>query len=251
MKKILIFIFSIIICIAIPTAAYAAEEEFEILQMGSTGNQVIIAQQALRSLGFLNFRATGKYSNITFEAVRRFQQANNVPDDGQIGYATYELLTLGDAVIAPKNPKFKVIYGPYLENPTVFGELTPWSEVNAQFPVDAQISIKDLYSSKAFQMRRTGGSNNARVETVSQADTASFTDMFGGGSTWEKRPVLATINGRTYAASLFGAPDGEDTISDNGMQGGTQLFFYESTSDVLNIADEEHAAAVVKAAGKA
>ena len=66
MKKIMIFIFSIIICIAIPTAAYAADEDLATLQKGSTGNQVIIVQQALRSLGFLNFRATGKYSNITF-----------------------------------------------------------------------------------------------------------------------------------------------------------------------------------------
>jgi peptidoglycan hydrolase-like protein with peptidoglycan-binding domain len=250
MKKILIFIFSIIICVAVPPAAYAAGTELETLQMGSTGNHVIIAQQALRSLGYLNFRATGKYSNITFEAVRRFQQANHLPDDGQIGPATYQLLTLGDAVIAPKNPEFKVIYGPYLENPNAFGELAPWSEVSAQFPVNSQITIKDLYSSKTFQMRRMGGINNARVETVSQTDTAAFTEMFGGASTWEKRPVLATIGGKTYAASLFGAPDGEDTIADNGMQGGTQLFFYESKSDILSIPDEEHMAAVVKAAGK-
>ena len=135
MKKILIFIFSIIICIAIPTAAYAAQEEFEALQMGSTGNQVIIVQQALRSLGFLNFRATGKYSNITFEAVRRFQQANKLPDDGQIGASSFELLTIGDAKIAPKNSRFKLIYGPYLENPSAYGELTPWSEVSAQLTV--------------------------------------------------------------------------------------------------------------------
>jgi peptidoglycan hydrolase-like protein with peptidoglycan-binding domain len=251
MKKILIFIFSIIICIAIPTAAYAAEEEFVTLQMGSTGNQVIIVQQALRSLGFLNFRATGKYSNITFEAVRRFQQANRLPDDGQIGASTFELLTIGDAKIAPKNSRFKLIYGPYLENPSAYGDLTPWSEVSAQLTVGSQVTIKDLYSSKSFRMQRTGGINNARVETLSQADTDTFTNMFGGGSTWEKRPVLATVNGKTFAASLFGAPDGDDTITNNGMQGGTQLYFYESKSDVLNIPDEEHMAAVVKAAGKA
>lgn len=250
MKKILIFIFSIIICIAVPAIAYAAGENLETLQMGSTGSQVIIAQQALSRLGYLNFRATGKYSNITFEAVRRFQQANHLPDDGQIGPATFQLLTIGDAVPAPKNPKFKVIYGPYLENPTTFGELTPWSEVNAQFPAGGQVTIKDLYSSKTFQMKRTGGVNNARVETVSSADTAAYTDMFGGDSTWEKRPVLATINGKIFAASLFGAPDGADTIIDNGMPGGTQLFFYESKSDLFNLPDEEHMAAVVKAAGK-
>lgn len=250
MKKILTFIFSIIICIALPTAAFAAEEEAVALQMGSTGTQVIIVQQALRSLGYLNFRITGKYSNITFEAVRRFQQNNGEPDDGQIGASTYELLTVGDAKSASKNTRFKLIYGPYLENPTAYGELTPWSEVSAQFTVGSHITIKDLYSSKTFQMQRTGGVNNARVETATQADTASFTEMFGGGSTWEKRPVLATINGKTYAASLFGGPDGEDTISDNGMQGGTQLFFYESKTDIMDIPDEEHMAAVVKASGK-
>lgn len=250
MKKFFIIIFSILLSISVPSVAAAASDSSELLKMGSTGNEVIVVQQRLRELGYLNFRVTGKYSNITFEAVRRFQQNNHLPDDGQVGISTLDPLLSDEAKIAPKNPSFKVVYGPHQQNPAAFGELTEWSEVSTLFPVGTKVTIQDLYSSKSFTMQRTGGANNARVETVAQSDTDSFTDMFGGGSTWEKRPVLATINGKTYAASLFGAPGGDDTIAGNGMNGGTQLFFYKSTSDVFSLRDEEHANSVLKAAGE-
>ncbi len=250
MKKTISFIISILTLLFIPMAAYAADSSSDLLEIGSTGNEVVIVQQRLRDLGYLNFRVTGKYSSITFEAVRRFQQANNLPDDGQVGESTLDPLLSTEAIIAPKNPEFTVVYGPHLQNPSTFGELTEWSEVDSSFPVGTKVTIQDLYSDKSFEMQRTGGTYNARVETVSSSDTDAFVDMFGGGSTWEKRPVLATINGITYAASLFGAPDGEDLISDNDMNGGTQLFFYKSASDLFSLRDEEHANAVLKAAGE-
>jgi len=250
MKKIFVLIFSIVLLISVPLMAQAADETDILLKIGSTGDEVFIAQQRLRELGYLNFRPTGKYSSMTFEAVRRFQQNTGLPDDGQIGNSTLDPLLSTDAKIASKNPEFKVIYGPHLQNPASFGELTEWSNVDPLFPVGTKVSIKDLYSDSLFEMQRTGGTNNARVETVSQSDTDAFVNMFGGGSTWEKRPVLATINGITYAASLFGAPDGEDSLAGNGMDGGTQLFFYKSSSDLFSLRDEEHANSILKAAGE-
>jgi len=250
MKRFLLMIILILLSISVPIAAQAASNPDELLKTGSTGSKVVLVQQRLRELGYLNFRVTGKYSSITFEAVRRFQQNNHLPDDGQIGASTLALLLSDEVKIALKNPIFKVIYGPRLQNPTSFGELTEWSELDKVFPVGTKVTLQDLYSGNTFNMQRTGGTNNARVETVSQSDTDSFTDMFGGGSTWEKRPVLATINGKIYAASLFGAPGGEDSITDNGMNGGTQLFFYKSTSDLFSLRDEEHANSVLRAAGE-
>lgn len=250
MKKTVSFIISIVIFFSLPMFAQAAEDSSDLLKIGATGSEVVIIQQRLRDLGYLNFRVTGKYSSITFEAVRRFQQTSHLPDDGQVGESTLDPLLSTEAVIAPKNSEFKVIYGPHLQNPSDFGKLTEWSEVDPSFPDGTNVTIKDLYSDKSFTMQRTGGIHNARVETVSASDTDAFFDMFGGGSTWEKRPVLATINGITYAASLFGAPDGEDLLSGNDMDGGTQLFFYKSASDLFSLRDEEHATAVLKAAGE-
>ena len=250
MKKAVSFIISILIFLSITVVARAAEDSSDLLQIGSTGSDVVVIQQRLRDLGYLNFRVTGKYSSITFEAVRRFQQTNHLPDDGQVGASTLNPLLSTDALIAPRNSEFKVVYGPRLQNPSEFGELTEWVEIDPSFPAGTNVEIKDLYSDKSFTMQRTGGVHNARVETVSSSDTDSFFDMFGGAGTWEKRPVLATINGKTYAASLFGAPDGQDTVSGNNMEGGTQLFFYKSASDLFSLRDEEHANAVLRAAGE-
>lgn len=235
-----------------PLYAQAAETASPIptpgaLQKGSSGNDVLNVQAALRALGYLNFRVTGKYSDITTEAVKRFQKDNQLDPDGQVGGKTLALLLSGNASPAARNPKFKVVFGPRLLNPNRFGEISSWAEISAAFPVGATVTIQDLYSEKTFQMKRTGGRGCARVETVRESDTDTFVSMFGGESTWEKRAVLATIGGVTYAAGLFGAPDGEDTIGGNGMDGATILYFSGSTTDVFGIPDEELKNAVMEA----
>ncbi len=247
MKKFFGLLLAILILTA-PAMANAATATPDTLQKGSSGNQVLDVQQALRDLGYLNFRVSGKYSNITFDAVQRFQTANGLSADGQAGGETLALLLSGDAKPAPKNSKFKLVYGPYLQNPNAFGTLSSWEEISKLFPVGGTVTIKDLYSDKTFRMQRTGGTNCARVETLSKGDTDTYVSMFGGESTWEKRPVLATIQGKTYAAALFGSTQGEESIPDNSMPGSTILYFSGCSSDMFGIRDEEMAQAVMKAA---
>lgn len=248
MKKFFIILLSAALILTAPIMASAATATPDTLAKGSSGNQVIDVQNVLRELGYLNFRVSGKYSGITFDAVQRFQTGNGLSADGQAGGETLNLLLSGDAKPAPKNPKFKLVYGPYLKNPTAFGTLSSWEEIGKLFPEGATVTITDLYSDKTFRMQRTGGINNARVETLGKGDTDIYVAMFGGEGTWEKRPVLATIQGATYAAGLFGSTGGPDTITDNGMDGGTELYFSGSASDVFGIPDDEMATAVKRAA---
>lgn len=249
MKRFLGFILSVTLCLSIPLAAHAAATDTpETLQKGSSGSQVLDVQIALRDLGYLNYRVTGKFISITLDAVQRFQAANHLTTDGQAGGATLDLLLSGTAKPAPKNPKFKLVYGPYLQNPKTYGALSTWAEISKALPVGGSVTIKDLYSDKTFQMQRTGGTNNAWVETISKTDSDTFAAMFGGDSTWEKRPVLATIKGKTYAAALFGGPGGKDTITDNNMPGGTELYFSGCASDLFDLPDDEMNSAVMRAA---
>jgi hypothetical protein len=131
------------------------------------------------------------------------------------------------------------------------GESADWSTVvNAAIPVDSTFTVTDYNTGKSFTVKRTGGTGHADVETVDSKSTGVFLECYGGAFTWEKRPVLVTVGDKTYAASLFGHPDGEDTVADNNMEGHTCLYFTGSTSDVLGFADKEHARNVLKAAGQ-
>jgi hypothetical protein len=62
--------------------------------------------------------------------------------------------------------------------------------------------------------------------------------------------VLVTIGSTVYAASLFGNPNGADTMASNGMPGHTTLYFNGSTTDVSGFADKEDQKMVLRAAGK-
>lgn len=64
------------------------EELGEILRAGDYGNRVVWLQSGLRTLGLYPGEATGIYDDATEEAVRKFQQENNLLLDGVVGPRT-------------------------------------------------------------------------------------------------------------------------------------------------------------------
>jgi hypothetical protein len=122
--------------------------------------------------------------------------------------------------------------------------------IDAAFPIGETVTITDYNSGETFQMTRTGGVNHAEVESLNAEEYDTYIDSFGGIPNWEKRSVLVTIGGTTYAASLFGNAHGEDTVSNNTMAGHTCLYFYGSLSHANGFIDKEHLKMVLRAAGE-
>ncbi len=119
------------------------------------------------------------------------------------------------------------------------------------FTVGTTVTVTDFNTGTTFQLMRTGGTNHADVESPDSANYDTFVSCFEGKNNWsEKRAVLVSINGVQYAASLFGHPGGTDTISDNGMEGHTDLYFNGSKSDTLGFTDIKHQERVLIAAGQ-
>lgn len=73
-----------LLCMLLPQ--YAAAET--VLEIGSTGNNVVKVQQRLIKYGYLSGEADGKYAQKTYEAVRWFQKNNGLTIDGKVGPAT-------------------------------------------------------------------------------------------------------------------------------------------------------------------
>lgn len=94
-----------------------------------------------------------------------------------------------------------------------------------------------------------------------------------GGFSWSRRPVILTINGKKYAASMsamphagldsatayavvdnrsegYGKGQNLDVIKGNGMDGHFDIHFLNSTRHKDGQEDPQHQAAVLKAAGK-
>lgn len=62
------------------------------LRIGAQGDDVKTLQQALKNKGYLKGSADGKFGNSTLSAVKSFQKAMNVKQDGVVGSTTWALL---------------------------------------------------------------------------------------------------------------------------------------------------------------
>ena len=234
------------------SSSASASATFSTLDLNAEGEYVIRLQMRLRDLGYFNYRATGMYYNMTQKGVKQFQEQNGLSPDGQAGQLTYDALFKLDAARKSLSASVVPAVGPGMTLTTpVYGELSSWTEIDALFTDGMTVTVTDFNTGTTFQMKRTGGANHADVETVTADDTDKFLDCFGDKSNWgEKRPVLVTIGGVQYAASLYAHPSGAEGVEDNDTSGHTQLYFNGSTSDILGFADKYHNDNVQIAAGK-
>lgn len=246
MKKWISILLLVCLVMTLPVIAAAAEDSA--IKQHSTGDEVALIQRRLRDLGYLNYRPTGKFSDMTVQAVKRFQMQSGISPDGQVGEDTYQALFSDDAKRAPSSPSVKRISGPaYSGTVQEKGELLSWENINPLIPVETQFSVQDFNTGKTLELIRTGGKNCAYVATPSSADYETYRSIFGGEDTWEHRAVLVSVDGHTYAASLFGMPTGGDDLYGSGMAGHTFLYFNNSKTDVSGLPDEEHIQAVLRA----
>ena len=96
-------------------------------------------------------------------------------------------------------------------------------------PIGTTIQIYDIRTGLTYNVRNFSNGNHADVETLTQQDTDIMRQTSGGQFSWNSRPVLATFNGRTFAAAIHTMPHAGSTISNNGMNGHVCLHFFEST----------------------
>ncbi len=234
-----VFMLVLLTCV---TVASSAPEGFETLKLNSQGTMVFLIQMRLRDLGYLNYRATGEYLSKTVNAVRNFQDNNELSADGRLGPLSYDKLFSNNVVRKALATSIVVKSGPPpVGLPGEFGQLSDWNAIDEKFAIGAAATVTDYNSDKSFQVKRTGGAGHADVVPVDKAANDTFLECFGGEPNWEKRSVFVTVAGVRYAASLFGNPHGEDEH--------TCLYFYGSTSDVFGMADKEHQKWVLRAAG--
>lgn len=145
-----------------------------------------------------------------------------------------------------------------------------WKSACKIFSTGTIAKVTDVGTGKSFYVKRTTGTNHADSEALSSRDTDIIKSIWRGFS-WERRPVIITINGENIAASMSGMPhagvdkapalayvnnrsDGYgsgvnyDFIKGNGMNGHFDIHFLHSTRHKDGKQDSQHQNAVMKAA---
>lgn len=122
--------------------------------------------------------------------------------------------------------------------------------------------VTDVKTGISFQVKRWSGGAHADVEPLTAGDTAAMCRIYGvktaqeinDKNLYQRRSVLVTVAGHSYAASIYGVPhnypDG-DTIPDNAFNGQFCIHFINSkthgTSSNPAHVDSDHQKAIMYA----
>ena len=127
-------------------------------------------------------------------------------------------------------------------------ELLHWDVARYIMTVGTPATIIDVRTGLTFQLASFSNGRHADVETLTAEDTATMLQAFGGRWTWQPRPVIVVVNGRTIAASLSGMPHAQQTRTDNNLNGHVCLHFLGSRTHNGNRSHEnDHQNAVHEA----
>ena len=198
---------------------------------GDSGTKVTALQQALKIKGYYTAAIDGKYGDNTVAAVKAFQKAKKLSQDGVAG-----------------NETIKALFGKNAADYDFPTERLDWfNGGRAKFPQGVHFEVKDIATGKTFTCYHLFGSNHLDAEPLTASDTATMKSIYGGEWSWARRAILVKYNGHVYAASMNGMPHGSYDIKDNNFPGQFCIHFYGSKTHGSDKVDAEHQKCVEKA----
>jgi peptidoglycan hydrolase-like protein with peptidoglycan-binding domain len=219
-----------------PAQAAGSEAKPSSYRYGDTGDGVKEIQAALIAKGFYRGPTNGRFGPLTEEAVKKFQSASGLEDDGIAGKATLDLLFAADKPAAAQgagSPGGAQGAAQVAQNGV---ELLEWAAVKGIFTIGSTATVYDVRTQITYHVKSFSNGNHADVEPVTQDDTALLKQTYGGSWSWDPRPVWVTVNGRTIAASTNGMPHAGGVNSENGMDGQICIHFKGSSTHNGNAA---------------
>ncbi|MCL2421517.1 MAG: SH3 domain-containing protein [Defluviitaleaceae bacterium] len=163
---------------------------------------------------------------------------------GSTGYMYAEFLTpipAGGATSA-NNPQTPQV------NTSGVEVVSWWEARNNIIRTGVPLHVTDVRTGITFWLQSFSNGSHADVVPRYREDTEAVRRAFGGRWSWEPRPILVTVDGRTFAASMSGMPHGGFNSRDNGITGHFCMHFLESRTHNGNRSHErDHQNAVQEA----
>lgn len=225
---------------------------------GCKGDNVKEIQRRLKALGYFSGTIGGNYLTKTEAAVKAFQKAAHLTEDGICGKKTLPALFSSDApVMNEPSVSSEKSTAAATEN-AVNGAAVPakgtakdmdwWkSDIQKIFAKGMTVTVTDVKTGLAWREQRRGGSNHADVQPLTAMDTAALKKAYGGSWSWNRRAIFVTIDGINYAASMNGMPHGGSSISGNKFNGHHCIHFTNSRTHGSNKVDPNHQKAIKQA----
>lgn len=258
-----------VLCIAVlMTLASAEVSAATLIKKGTRNTEVKNIQATLKELGYYTYPTiTGYYGSATEQAVKRFQRAMGVSDDGIVGNITRALLqnkgdlSNAEQVSLMNTNKVQAVTG---------GALDWFTEVRYIFKKGQKAVVTDVDTGLSFEIKRTYGTNHADVEPLTKKDTNIIKEIWGGFS-WTRRAVVVQVGDYTLAASMTAMPHAGvdsaaaskyvknrsggygwganlDAVKNNGVNGVMDLHFLNSRTHTTNTLQKSMQDMVKKAA---
>ena len=168
---------------AVLHAEYIEKQMDAQLQPGGSGDYVKKAQRQLNNLGYYTGKADGKYRAPTVAAVKYFQKANSLDDDGIADRDTRTVLYSPDAKTRAKyeedNNLTPLKYGSkgaqVLQLKTRLAELGfYWGEITDKYDTQTKYCVKFFQEANGFSA--TGSANQALRAKVNSDSAVTFED---------------------------------------------------------------------------
>ena len=136
-------------------------------------------------------------------------------------------------------------------------ELADWntSDIQKIFYKGCVATVTDVKTGVSFQVKRWSGGSHADVEPLTASDTAAICRIYSVSDAsqitekknYQRRSILVTVAGHSYAASMYGVPhnaDEGDTIKDNNYSGQFCIHFTNSSTHGTKKVDSDHQKAI-------
>ena len=176
----------------------------------------------------------------------------SVKVDGKTGWIRGDLIRILSkseaAAYEKKNNSSKTLYEP---------EQADWKKdgVNKIFYKGCVATLTDVKTGISFKIKRWSGGLHADVEPLTASDTAKMCKIYGvktaqeisDKNLYQRRSILITVEGHTYAASMYGVPHNYpagDTIANNKFNGQFCVHFVNSQVHKSKKVDSAHQAAI-------
>lgn len=276
----LISVLFLFVCLC--AANFADADMTEVLKQGSENEQVKLIQEILVSEGFYRGEVDGIFGKATKLSVMSYQKKHQLLADGIVGQETLGHLfditehdhNDSDIIEASSDVEQKNVISRGMDRSGVApgAYLDWWKDIRNKlvFP-DDEIIIKDFKTGREFRVLAIAGTNHMDVEALTLEDAQIIQGLWDGYS-WERRPVIAYLDGQAVAGSLNGMPHAGrddkpytdyvynrsggfgygynyDKVKGNDFEGVICLHFKNSLLHKNAVKDRKHQAAVRTAAG--
>lgn len=211
------------------TALYssgATGVSYTTLKEGMENSEVKALQQKLINLGYMTGSATGYYGTVTKAAVKAFQKANGLQQDGIAGKKTQQKLygssAVGNTGSSSGSSSTTVTGDGKMNGPSISQvKLLHWfDDVKPNIANGDILLVFDPETNYCWNLRAYSRGRHLDAEPLTANDTKYMNAAFGSVTTWTPKAVYVQLtNGTWVFATIHNTPHLSGSISTNNFDG--------------------------------